>query len=445
MNKEKVPIQKNEEYIVDIIDYGINGEGIAKIDDFAIFVANALKGEKCKIHITKVLPSYAYAKIVEIIEKSDKRVESDCKTYQKCGGCSLRHICYKETLEIKKKKVQDLVNKMLEKKIIVNNTVGMENPKFYRNKAIYPISINKKPGIFAARSHNVIEFDECKIQTINSQKISKYILENWKDSIYDEKTGKGLLRNIMIREGFKTNEIMVVLVQNGNKKYDTSNLVKKFPTIKTVVVNVNTNKTNVVLGTENIVCYGSGYIFEKLGDYTFKISPNSFFQINPIQTEKIYNLAIEKAELKKEDILADLYCGIGTIGIFASKKVREVYGIEIVETAIKDANENAKMNNINNIEFIQGDTEMAFDGLLKNNVKPTVVIVDPPRRGLDEKTIQNLCDLKLDRIVYVSCNPATLIRDLAKLEKIYSVESITPVDNFCYSSHVECVTVLKVK
>ncbi len=443
--KEEVPVKKNEEYVVKIADYGTDGEGIAKINDFTVFVAGALKNEKCKIHITKVLSSYAYAKIVEILEKSEHRVQSDCKTYPKCGGCSLRHIDYKETLQIKRQKVQNLVNKMLNDKIIVDETVGMDKPVFYRNKAIYPISQNKMPGIFAARSHDVIEFEECKIQTINSQKIAKFILKNWNDSIYDEKTGKGLLRNIMIREGFATNEIMIVLVQNGDKKYDASNLVKEFPNIKTVVVNVNTKNTNVVLANKNIICYGDGFIYDKLGDYTFKISPNSFYQVNPKQTEKLYNLAVEKANLKAEDILCDLYCGIGTIGIFASKFVKKVYGIEIVESAVKDANENAKLNNVNNIEFILGDTEKAFDSLLKNDIKPTVVIVDPPRKGLDDTTIENLCKLKLDRVVYVSCNPATLVRDLAKMEDIYIVKSITPVDNFCYSSHVESVAVLELK
>ena len=443
--KEEVPVKKNEEYVVKIADYGTDGEGIAKINDFTVFVAGALKNEKCKIHITKVLSSYAYAKIVEILEKSEHRVQSDCKTYPKCGGCSLRHIDYKETLQIKRQRVQNLVNKMLNDKIIVDETVGMDKPVFYRNKAIYPISQNKMPGIFAARSHDVIEFEECKIQTINSQKIAKFILENWNNSIYDEKTGKGLLRNIMIREGFATNEIMVVLVQNGDKKYDASNLVKEFPNIKTVVVNVNTKNTNVVLANKNIICYGEGFIYDKLGGYTFKISPNSFYQVNPKQTEKLYNLAVEKANLKADDILCDLYCGIGTIGIFASKYVKKVYGIEIVESAVKDANENAKLNNVNNIEFILGDTEKAFDSLLKNDIKPTVVIVDPPRKGLDDTTIENLCNLKLDRVVYVSCNPATLVRDLAKMEDIYIVKNITPVDNFCYSSHVESVAVLELK
>ena len=445
-------VKKNDELIIDVIDYGANGEGIAKINGYNIFVLGALKGEKCKIHILKVLKTHAFAKVIQIIEKSSKRVEPDCSTFNKCGGCDLRHITYSETLKIKQEKVQNLVNKMLKNKVKVNETVGMENPTFYRNKAIYPVTQDKKVGIFAKRSHNIIPINECKIQTKISQEISKYILDNWKDSIYDEETGKGLLRNIMVREGFKTDEIMLVLVQNGeknvfetNSKLKIENVIKEFPKIKTIVINVNTEKTNVVLSRKNIIVYGDGTITDRLGDYEFKISPNSFYQVNPVQTEKLYNLAIEGAKLKRDDILCDLYCGIGTIGIFASKYVKKVYGVEIVEEAIKDAKQNAEINNVDNIEFIQGDVEVAFNKMLDNGVKPSVVIVDPPRKGLDSKTVQNLCDLKLDRLVYVSCNPATLMRDLQVLEDVYKIDSITPVDNFCYSSHIECVAVLEIK
>ena len=445
-------VKKNDELIVDIIDYGANGEGIAKINGYTIFVMGTLKGEKCKIHILKVLKTHAFAKVIQIIEKSDKRVEPDCSTFNKCGGCDLRHIAYSETLKIKQEKVQNLVNKLLKNKVKVNETVGMENPTFYRNKAIYPVTQDKKVGIFAKRSHNIIPINECKIQTKISQEISKYILDNWEDSIYDEETGKGLLRNIMVREGFKTDEIMLVLVQNGeknvfetNSKLKIENVIKEFPKIKTIVINVNTEKTNVVLSRKNIIVYGNGTITDRLGDYEFKISPNSFYQVNPVQTEKLYNLAIKGAKLKEDDILCDLYCGIGTIGIFASKYVKKVYGVEIVEEAIKDAKQNAEINNVDNIEFIQGDVEVAFNKMLDNGVKPSVVIVDPPRKGLDSKTVQNLCNLKLDRLVYVSCNPATLMRDLQVLEDVYKIDSITPVDNFCYSSHIECVAVLEIK
>lgn len=443
----EINIKKNEEYIVDIIDYGSNGEGIAKINGYTIFVIGGVKGEKCKIHILKVLSSHAFAKVIEIIQKSANRVEPDCKTFPKCGGCDLRHITYAETLKIKQEKVQNLANKMLSEIVEVNETIGMETPIHYRNKAIFPINKDGKVGIYAKRSHDIIPICECKIQTKLSQEIAKFVVDNWKYTIYDEKTQKGLLRNIMIKEGFNTHEVMCAIVINSNKsvEYNVEKLINKFPQIKTVVLNLNNKNTNVVLGKENIILYGDGYISDKLGEYTFKISPNSFYQVNPIQTEKLYNLAIKSANLNKEDILCDLYCGIGTIGIFASKYVKKVYGIEIVEDAIKDAKENAKLNNISNIDFIEGDVETAFDKLLKQNIIPTAVIVDPPRKGLDNKTVENLKKLKLQKLVYVSCNPATLMRDLAKLEEVYFIKEITPVDNFCYSSHVESIASLQLK
>lgn len=443
----EINIKKNEEYIVDIIDYGSNGEGIAKINGYTIFVIGGLKGERCKIHILKVLSSHAFAKVIEIIQKSPNRVESDCKTFSKCGGCDLRHITYAETLKIKQEKVQNLPNKMLSEIVEVNETIGMETPIHYRNKAIFPINKDGKVGIYAKRSHDIIPICECKIQTKLSQEIAKFVVDNWEYTIYDEKTQKGLLRNIMIKEGFNTHEVMCAIVINSNKsvEYNVEKLINKFPQIKTVVFNLNNKNTNVVLGKENIILYGDGYISDKLGQYTFKISPNSFYQVNPVQTEKLYNLAIKSANLNKEDILCDLYCGIGTIGIFASKYVKKVYGIEIVEDAIKDAKENAKLNNITNIDFIEGDVETAFDKLLKQNIIPTAVIVDPPRKGLDNKTVENLKKLKLQKLVYVSCNPATLMRDLAKLEEVYSIKEITPVDNFCYSSHVESIASLQLK
>lgn len=440
-------VKKNDELEVEIIDYGANGEGIAKIDGYTIFVIGALKNEKCKIHITKVLKSHAFAKVVEIIEKSKYRVESDCKTFPRCGGCALRHISYDETLKIKQENVQNLVNKMMTNKIKVSDTIGMEDSCYYRNKAIYPVSKDGKVGIFAARSHEVIPFEECKIQTKYSQEIAKYVVKNWNGTFYNEETCKGTLRNIMIREGFKTGEVMLVLVENGlnENALDIEKLVEKFPRVKTVIANINKKNTNVVLSYENKVLFGDGVIEDYIGEYKFKISANSFYQVNPVQTEKIYNLAIEKARLNKEDVLCDLYCGIGTIGIFASKYVKKVYGIEIVPQAIIDAKENAKLNNVENAEFIEGDVEKAFDKLLKQNVKPNVVIVDPPRKGMDEKTISNLNALKLERLVYVSCNPATLVRDLELLSKVYKVENITPVDNFCYSTHVENIAVLSIK
>lgn len=453
----EIPVNKNEEYIVDIIDNGFEGEGIAKINGYTIFVPNAIKGERVKILILKTAKSHAFAKLIQIIEKSKDRVEEDCTTYKRCGGCNLRHIKYGKTLELKKDMVQNLINKSLKKKLQVENTVGMENPIFYRNKAQYPIGIDKNGkaivGVFANRTHEIIEFKECQIQTKVSQEIAKFIVEFINEnniSVYDEKAGKGLFRHIIVKYGMKTDEVMCVLVlreKNLPKEEELKRkLLEKFPNIKTIVKNINKKNTNVILGNENIVIYGSGYIKDKLGDYIFNISAMSFYQINPVQTEKLYKLAIEGANLRKDDIAFDLYCGIGTIGIFAANYVKKVYGIEIVEQAIEDAKENAEINGIENTQFIAGDVENILGELIYDKkIVPDVVFVDPPRRGLDENTVENLLKIQPKKIIYISCNPATLMRDLSKLEEKYDIKKITPVDLFPFTSHVECVSVMELQ
>lgn len=450
-------IQKNEEYIVEIIDNGFQGEGIAKIDGFTIFIPNAIKGEKVKIIIVKVLSSHAFGKIIEIINKSPQRTESDCTTYKRCGGCNLRHIKYKETLKIKQNAVQSLVNKTLKNKIEVKETVGMENPYNYRNKAQYPIGKDKngKPviGVFANRTHEIIPIDKCMIQDEKTEQIAKYIFDfiiKNNISIYDEKTGKGLVRHIVTKIGKKTKEIMCIIVINGNQIPKEQQLVKdvtnQFPEVKSIVKNINTKNTNVILGTKNVDLYGNGYVQDILGEYTFNISPLSFYQVNPIQAEKLYEFGVKGANIKKEDIVVDLYCGIGTISLFMSKYAKKVYGIEIVKEAVESAKENAKINNVNNTEFIAGDVEKVLDDLLnKQNIIPNVVMFDPPRRGLDDLTINNILKIAPKKVVYISCNPATLVRDLSRFEKAYEIVEIQPVDMFPFTSHVECVAVLQLK
>ena len=450
-------IQKNQEYIVDIIDNGFEGEGIAKIDNFTIFIPGTIKGEKVRVLIVKVLSSHGFGKIVEIIEKSQARQDVDCNTYKRCGGCNLRHVKYEETLKMKQNAVQSLVNKTLKNKLQVKETVGMENPLHYRNKAQYPIGINKQGepviGVFANRTHEVIPIDNCLIQNKKSEEIAKFIVEFIKEkniSIYDEKTGKGLVRHIVTKVGIKTGEIMCVIVINGHKIPNENELVEnlktRYPEIKAIVKNINMKNTNVILGQENINLYGNGYIEDILGEYKFQISPLSFYQVNPVQAEKLYNLGVSMAEITKNDVVFDLYCGIGTISLFMSKFAKKVYGIEIVEEAVKMAKENAKNNNVSNTEFFAGDVEIVLDDLINNKgLKADVVMFDPPRKGLDKKSIDNILNIRPKKIVYISCNPATLIRDLADFENEYDIKTIIPVDMFPFTSHVECCSVLQLK
>ena len=450
-------VVKNQNYIVDIIDNGIEGEGIAKIENFTIFIPGAIKGEKVKILIVKVLSSYAYGKIVGIIEKSNKRVELDCATYKRCGGCNLRHIDYEETLNIKRNIVQNLVDKTLKNKLEVDTVLGMGNPYHYRNKAQYPVGIGKdgKPaiGVFANRTHEIIPMDKCFIQDERVEEVAKFIfkfaIEN-NISIYNEETQKGSLRHIVIKIGKQTEEIMAILVINGetlkSEEKLVTELLNKFPNIKTIVKNINTKNTNVILGNKNINLYGEGYITDILGDYTFKISPLSFYQVNPVQAEALYNIGVEEAGITKKDTVFDLYCGIGTITIFMSKYAKKVYGIEIIEEAIEMAKENARMNGIENTEFIAGDVEVVLDDLInKKNIVPDIVMIDPPRKGLDKVSIENILKIKPKKLVYISCNPATLVRDLAALEELYEIKKIKPVDMFPFTSHVEVISCMSCK
>ncbi len=452
-----MPVEKNKEYMVEIIDNGSNGEGIAKIHDFTIFIPNTIKGEKVKILIVKVLKSYAFGKALEIIESSKYRVDFDCATYKRCGGCNLRHIDYKETLRIKQNNVQNLVNKMLKTKVEVKETLGMENPYNYRNKAQYPIGLDKDNnpimGVFANRTHEIVKIENCLIQNQEAEKVAKFVFDfiiKNKISVYDEKNQKGLVRHIVAKIGVKTNEIMLIIVINGKEIPKEKELVESininFKNVKSIIKNINEKNTNVILGKENIKLYGDGYITDILGDYKFKISPLSFYQVNPIQAEKLYNIGIESAGITKDVVVFDLYCGIGTISLFMSKYAKKVYGVEIVEEAIETAKENAKLNNIENTKFIAGDTERILDDLInKQKIIPDIVMVDPPRKGLDNKSINNIIKIKTKKLIYISCNPATLTRDLAKFEEFFEIKFIKPVDMFPFTSHVECVCVLELK
>lgn len=450
-------MKKNEEYLVEIVDNGFQGEGIAKIDGMTVFIPDAIKGEKVKIKILKVTSSHAFGKILNIELKANSRIKPDCETYSKCGGCVMRHINYDETINMKKNAVESTLRKALGRDVKIDEVLKMDEPYFYRNKLQYPIGINENNepvmGVYAERTHRIIPTKVCMIQDKLSQEIANDIFEFVKEnniSVYDEKTLKGALRHIVIRYGKKTGEVMITLVTNQRKIEKENELVKyiteKYQEIKTVVKNLNNKNTNVILGYENEVLYGDGYIYDYLGEFKFKISPMSFYQVNPVQTEKLYSKAVEYAELSGNETVFDLYCGIGTIGIFASKNVNKLYGIETVPQAIEDAKENARENNLNNAEFFVGDVEVTLPEFIKErNISPDVVFVDPPRKGCDKTAIDTLLGLEPKKIVYVSCNPATLGRDLKIFEEKYEIKKIAICDMFPFTHHVESIAMLNLR
>lgn len=448
-------LSKNKEYIVEIVDIGQGGVGIGKYDGFTIFVDGGLIQDKVKVKITKSKKNYAVGDIVEILEKSPFRVARKCdESLRQCGGCQIQELDYQKQLELKTNEVKQVITRIGKlEDVTIHNTLGMKNPFRYRNKAQFPIQKkNNIPiiGFYKKKSHDLISTDKCIIQHEINDKIIKIIknyIKTYDVSIYDEKTHKGLLRHLVTKVGFSTNEVMVILVTNGMKLPHTDELIlalkENIPGFKTFVINVNTQKTNVILGKENIVVYGDGIIKDYIGELVFEISPLSFFQVNPIQTEVLYNKALEYANLGESDTVFDIYCGIGTISLFLAQKAKKVYGIEIVEDAIKDAKRNAEINNMNNVEFYVGKAEEVVPKMYREGKKANVVVVDPPRKGCDEKVLDTIVSMKPDRVVYVSCNPSTLARDLAYLnDRGYKCREIQPVDMFPHSVHVENIAII---
>lgn len=448
-------IKKNEIYNLKITDLGNHGEGIGKIDNFTLFIKNALPGETIKALVTKVNKSYGYGKLIEIIEKSPYRVEPKCPVAGKCGGCTLQHLSYDKQLVAKQNKVLQNIQRIGGfENIKVEPVIGMDEPYHYRNKAQYPVNCNKNGvniGFYSLGSHNIINFDDCIIGSKHNKEILQAIrsfIEQNNISVYNEETGKGIIRHILIREGYYTNEIIVCLVLNTKSfKYKKQfiNSMIKIESIESIVLNYNTKKSNVILGDKFETIWGNDYIIDKIGDLKFKISPVSFFQVNPVQTYKLYSKALEFAELKNNEIVIDAYCGIGSISLFLAQKAKKVYGIEIVKTAIDNAIENAKCNNITNAEFFVGKSEDIVPQLYKEQgIQPDVMVVDPPRKGCEASLLNLMLDMKPKRIVYVSCDSATLARDLKILchTNEYKIEKVQPVDMFPQSYHIETVVLL---
>ena len=451
-------VEKNKEYIFDIISQGYEGEGIAKIDNkYPIFIEGALKGEKVKVRIVKVNKNFAYGKLMEVLEASEERVNPPCAIYKRCGGCKLQHASYKAQLDFKWDRVKDCVSKIGKlDPSIVKYPLGMENPWRYRNKVQLPIGLingEVKIGFFAPRSHDIIDMESCLIQDEIGDKVVKLTRE-WiekfnirpynVDGEYDE---KGIVRHIMIRRGFTTNEVMVVLVTNGenlhHKEEFVDLMVKNIPGIKSVIQNINSKKTNVILGLESKTLWGEDTISDYIGDFRFNISPLSFFQVNPTQTEVLYGKALEYANLTGNEEVFDAYCGTGTITLFLSQKAKKVYGVEIIPQAIDNAWINAKENKVENVEFFVGESEVVIPDLINKGVKADVVVVDPPRKGCDKKLLDAITNIDAKKIVYVSCDPSTLGRDLKVLEENgYKTLEVQPVDMFPNTAHIENVALL---
>ena len=446
-------LQKGQVIGLKIDELNLKGEGKGDLKGYPVFVIGALPGDEVTARIISAKKEYARAELSSVLNPSSLRVEAKCRVFGLCGGCSLQHLDYREQLAWKRQVIWQIFSKYdCLKEVIVHPTLGMGNPWKYRNKIQYPLGkIEGKAffGLYAKRSHDLIPLEKCFIQSGIADEISQFILRRlgkYKLTTYEEETGKGLLRHIFIRVGQHTGEVMVVLVTT--EKIDSlkglaEEVREKFPQVVSFQQNINPSKGNVILGKETYLISGKESITDYIGGLAFKISPRSFFQVNPIQTEVLYRKALEYAGLSGKETVIDAYCGIGTISLFLARKAKQVIGIEVVKEAIENARENARLNGIKNVEFIVGDVTELIPQLYKQGVHPQVVVVDPPRKGCTEEVLKTFALMKPERIVYVSCNPVTLARDLAYLNDWgYKAVEAQPVDMFPQTVHVECVVLM---
>lgn len=495
--------EKNMELELVIEDMAVDGAGIGKVDGVAFFVKDAVIGDRVLIKIMKMKKRYGYGRLLEVLEPSSCRIEPRCEYYRQCGGCQIQAMNYVQQLEFKKKKVRDNLERIggfslrdkitsNEQGILFHPIIGMEEPFFYRNKAQFPIGTDKDgrivTGFYAARSHQIIPNRKCYLGVEVNEKILNMVIsfmEEYHIPAYNEISGKGLVRHVLVRYGFATKEIMVCLVVNGRKIPHVEKLVERLKSLTgmtSITLNVNEENTNVILGNEIICLWGQAYITDYIGSIKYQISPLSFYQVNPVQTRKLYETALNYAGLTGTEIVWDLYCGIGTISLFLAQKARHVYGVEVVEDAIADARNNAKCNGIENVTFFVGRAEEVLPEFYEKAMQqldkklltgcceemqengqtvlpeenkgnagersegmlhPDVIVVDPPRKGCDEKCLETILKMKPERVVYVSCDPATLARDLKYLcREEYELRQVQPVDMFPQSVHVETVVQL---
>ena len=450
--------RKNDLVTLEIEDCGIDGEGIGKADGFTVFVKDAVIGDTVTAKIIKAKKNYGYGRLMEVLKPSPYRVEPKCEFARQCGGCQLQALSYEQQLVFKTNKVKGHLERIGGfTDIPMEPIIGMDELFHYRNKAQFPVGRNKEgkivTGFYAGRTHNIIENRDCALGVAENKEVLDRVIahmEKYGIEPYNEATGKGLVRHVLIRYGYFTKEVMVCLILNGNKIPKEELLVKslcEIPGMTSITINVNKKHSNVILGEEIRLLWGQEYITDRIGDISYQISPLSFYQVNPMQTQKLYAKALEYADLHGQETVWDLYCGIGTISLFLAQKAKFVRGVEIVPAAIENAKENAKLNGLENTEFFVGKAEEVLPReYKKNGVYADVIVVDPPRKGCDETLLETMIEMNPERIVYVSCDSATLARDLKYLcERGYELRKVCPVDQFGMTVHVETVVLLSHK
>ena len=459
---EQIHFKKNDLITITIEDMGSDGEGIGKCQGYPIFVKDAMIGDVAEVKIMKAKKNYAYGKLEKVLKPSSFRVEPKCAFHRQCGGCQIQAMSYEKQLEWKENKIKNNLQRIggFSKELldrVMEPIVGMEEPYHYRNKAQYPIGTDKEgkliAGFYAGRTHSIVANTDCCLGPKENKIILEYILafmEKYHIPAYNEQNGEGLVRHVLIRTGFATGEIMVCLVINGKCLPKSKEFVEGLrgltleKKIVSISISPNTKNTNVIMGDRAETLWGKSYIEDYIGETKFRISPLSFYQVNPVQTEKLYGLALEYAGLTGRETVWDLYCGIGTISLFLAKKAKQVYGVEIVPQAIEDAKQNARINHIENAEFFVGKAEEILPKKYEEErIYADVIVVDPPRKGCDEACLNTMVRMQPERIVYVSCDSATLARDLKYLgENGYEVVRGRGVDQFGHSGHVETICLL---
>lgn len=458
MAKSTAPVKKNEYIDLKFEDLTHEGNGVGKINGYPIFVPYGLPGEDAVVKVIKVNKNFGFGKLIELKKESKERVEPPCNVYYKCGGCQLQHMSYDLQLSMKQNQVKNVLRKIAHlDHVPVHPTIGLEDPWRYRNKVQIPVGEKDGElitGFYRMRSHDIIEdMETCVIQDeVNDRMVHavRRIANRIGIEAYDEKSHRGVLRHIMVRTGRETQEIMIVLITRTEKLPHADKLIREltetFPNIKSVVHNINNKRTNVIFGNKTKTIWGEDYIYDTIGDIRFAISPRSFYQVNPVQTKVLYEKALEYAQIDENDVVIDAYCGIGTISLFLAQKAKKVYGIEIVPDAIRDAKMNAELNGITNAEFVVGEAEKVMPKWKNEGFTPDVIVVDPPRKGCEVDFLQAMIEMEPKRIVYVSCNPSTLARDLVILEEGgYETKEVQPVDMFSQTNHIEAVCLLERK